>query len=60
MKVVVHGLAKRIGIRATLQMEKSLTVSKTSAEEITSCVNDLYLRPDIVYFMPGMKDKIVV
>ena len=60
MKIgVVHGLAKRIGIRAALQMEP-LTVSQTSAEEIASCVNVFYLRQDIVYTMPGMKDKIVV
>ena len=41
-------------------MEKSLTVSLTSAEEIASCVNYFYLRPDLVYTMPGMKDEIVV
>ena len=62
-KAAVSGLAKRIGVNLMENFQGALDNSQSSrgtSKETIDLVANFYVRSDIVYTQPGMKDEMVI
>ena len=59
-KAVVCGLAKRVGIRLQLNMEREMSPRMAQQHEVVSCIRQFYFRPDIIYTVPDMKGEMTI
>ena len=61
-KAVVRGLTKRFCVDLHNEMEASMSAEKSKgiSSEVKDAVRNFYLRSDISYTMPGLKDEMTV
>ena len=64
-RIVVSGLAQKIGLQLTSEVERELSFGASPGNpglsvEIKEKVEQFFFQPDIVYTMPGMKDEMTV
>lgn len=63
-RAVVAGVAERIGLKVDSKRNENLVRSfhhgPSISEDIVRNVQNFYIRPDISYTMPGMKDEITI